>query len=93
MVSNREISQKIEVKEASNTALYTESRINKEQVLEMLGDNGSIDIIDENANIVQTINKESEADENGKIKLTYNNRTKNIAILLNNLEKEGTIEV
>ena len=93
MVSNREISQKIEVKETSNTALYTESRINKEQVLEMLGDNGSIDIIDENANIVQTINKDSEADENGKIKLTYNNRTKNIAIRLNNLEKEGTIEV
>ena len=93
MVSNKKISQKIEVKEASNTALYTESRINKEQVLEMLGDNGSIDIIDENANIVQTINKESEADENGKIKLTYNNRTKNIAIRLNNLEKEGTIEV
>ena len=93
MVSNREISQKIEVKETSNTALYTESRINKEQVLEMLGDNGSIDIIDENANIVQTINKDSKADENGKIKLTYNNGTKNIAIRLNNLEKEGTIEV
>lgn len=93
MVSNKDIAKKIEIKETSNTSLYTESSVNKEQVLEILGNNGSIDIIDEDANIVQTINKDSEADENGKIKLTYNKRTKNIAIRLNNLEKEGTIEV
>ena len=93
MVSNRDISKKIEIKEISQVSLYEETSIDKEQVLNVLGDNGSIDIIDNDANIVKTINKDSETDENGKIKLAYKNRTKNFIMQLNNIEKEGIIEV
>ena len=93
MISNKDIAQKIEVKETSEESLYTETSIDKEQVLDKLGDKGSIDILDESQNIVKTINKDSETDENGKIVLTYKNRVQNLTIQLNNLEKEGVIEV
>ena len=93
MVSNKDIAKKIEIKETSQDSLYKETNIDKEQVLNMIGDNGSIDIVDQDANIVRTINKDSETDENGKIKLTYKNKAQNLIIQLNNIEKEGIIEV
>ena len=93
MVSNKDIAQKIEVKETSETALYTEISIDKNNVLDIIGENGSIDILDESLNVVKTINKDSETDENEKIKITYKNREKNLIIQLNNIEKEGIIEI
>ena len=93
MVSNKDIAPKIEVKEFSEIALYTDASIDKEKILDILGDKGSIDILDESANIIKTINKDSETDENGKIKFTYENRIKNLTIQLNDIEKEGIIEI
>lgn len=93
MVSNKELASKIVLRETSETALYTETSINKEQILDVLGENGSINIVDEKANIIKTINKDSETDENGKIKFTYKDRTSNLLIELNNVEKEGIIEL
>lgn len=92
MVSNKEIAQKIEVKENSETSLYIETIIDKKQILDILGENGSIDILDEKGNILKTINKDTEAEED-KIKITYENRTQNIIIQLKDLEKEGIIEI
>ena len=93
MVSNKDIAQKIEVKENSEISLYEETSVDKNQVLDMLGDKGSIDIFDENGNILKTINKDAETDENGKIKITYKNRVQNIIIQLKDLAKEGIIEL
>ena len=93
MVSNKDLASKIEVKENSENSLYVESTIDKNQVLDIIGDNGSIDILDENENILSTINKDTETDENGKIKVTYENKTQNLYIRLNNVAKEGIIEV
>lgn len=93
MVSNKELAQKIEVRETSETALYSETSINKDQILDVLGEKGSINIVDEKANIIKTINKDSETDENGKIKFTYKDRISNLLIELNNVEKEGIIEL
>ena len=93
IVSNKDIAQKIEIKENSETSLYVESTIDKNQVLEILGDNGSIDILDDNEKILTTINKETDADDNGKIKFTYEENKQNLNIRLNNISKEGIIEI
>ena len=74
MVSNKDIAQKIEVKETSKDVVYTDSTIDKAQVQEILGENGSIDVLDTEGKILITINKDTEADENGKIKI---NKSKN----------------
>ena len=93
MVSNKDIAQKIEVKETSKDVVYTDSTIDKAQVQEILGENGSIDVLDAEGKILITINKDTEADENGKIKVTYTNRPETFFLRLNNVEKEGIIEV
>ncbi len=93
IVSNKDIAPKIEIKENSETSLYVESTIDKNQVLEILGDNGSIDILDDNEKILTTINKETDADDNGKIKFTYEENKQNLNIRLNNISKEGIIEI
>ena len=93
MVSNKDIAQKIEVKETSKDVVYTDSTIDKAQVQEMLGENGSIDVLDADGKTLITINKDTEADENGKIKVTYTNRPETFFLRLNNVEKEGIIEV
>lgn len=73
--------------------IYTDSTIDKAQVQEILGENGSIDVLDTEGKILITINKDTEADENGKIKVTYTNRPETFFLRLNNVEKEGIIEV
>ena len=93
MISNKEIAQKIEIKETSETSLYTETNIDKNQVKDILGENGSIEILDESGEIISTINKDTETDENGKIKITYANRKNTLNVCLNNIEKEGIIEL
>ena len=93
MISNKDIAQKIEVTESSDTSLYNETIIDKNKVLDVLGDNGSIDILKENGEVLKRINKDTETDENGKIKVEYEDRTQNLIIQLKNIEKEGVIEV
>ena len=93
MVSNKEIAQKIKINANSSVALYKETIIDKNQVLDIIGENGSIDILDENGKILKTINKDSETGEDGKIKVDYENKTQNLIIQLNNIEKEGIIEI
>ncbi len=93
MVSNKDIAQKIEVKETSKDVVYTDSTIDKAQVQEMLGENGSIDVLDADGKTLITVNKDTEADENGKIKVTYTNRPETFFLRLNNVEKEGILEV
>ena len=58
MVSNKDIAQKIEVKENSEISLYKETSVDKNQMLDMLGDKGSIDVLDENGKVLKTINKD-----------------------------------
>ena len=93
MVSNKDLSTKIELKEYSEASLYEESIIDKNQVLDMLGEEGSIEVLDNNETILSTINKDTETDENGKIKIEYAERTNSIYIRLNNINKEGIIEI
>ena len=93
MISNKDLSTKIELKENSEASLYEESIIDKNQVLDMLGEEGSIEVLGNNETILSTINKDTETDENGKIKIEYAERTNNIYIRLNNINKEGIIEI
>ena len=45
MISCKELSHKIELRENSEASLYEESIIDKNQVLDMLGEDGSIEVL------------------------------------------------
>lgn len=103
-ISNKDVAQKIvldvsnklvdgEQNEIDNNQLitYKETYFDKNKLLNIIGDNGSLDIKVSNDE-TKTINKDTEADEDGKIKITYPEGTTTLNIQINNPAKEGIIE-
>ena len=72
---------------------YKESKIEKSKVIDILGENGKIEILDQNGNQIKEITKESEVNEEGKVVVTYGEGIKGITIKITKPEKQGEIEV
>ena len=72
---------------------YKESKIEKSKVIDILGENGKIEILDQNGNQIKEITKESEVNEEGKVIVTYGEGIKGITIKITKPEKQGEIEV
>ena len=103
-ISNKDIAQKIayeitnkpinnEQNEIDNNQLITfkQSILNKSNVLDIIGENGSVDIKISDTEI-KTINKDTETDENGQIIINYPESTISLSIQVNNPIKEGILE-
>lgn len=95
------VANEINVKEERQTindqtinAVYKESKINKANIENILGENGSLDIINaENGNTITTIDKDTQADENGNIVIEYPENVTMITIKLVSPDKIGKIEI
>ena len=76
-----------------NSTYYVDSVISKNEVTNILGENGSLEIYDANSgNLITTINKDTQADESGNITINYENVSR-IRILIRNPEKLGNIHI
>lgn len=84
----------IELQEESNKNLETKQiSINKNNILEILGEEGSIEVLDSNTeNKIAEINKDTEADENGDIEIKTND-VDAIKIKTSEPQKVGTINI
>ena len=51
--------------------IYKNTKVNKNEILDKLGQDGYFQIIDKDGNILATINKDIEADENGNVQIGY----------------------
>ena len=60
--------------------IYTSSAFNKEELVKVLGDNGTLTIKDELGNVLKVIDKNTEADSNGNITVNYDEGKSNIII-------------
>lgn len=79
---------------ASNNIYYKETIINKNNLTKILGENGVITIKDKNNNVITTIDKNTQSNENGDIIFVYNNQDINeITIETTKPETEGVIEI
>ena len=67
--------------------------INKQNMLDILGENGSITVQDENNNVISTINNSLEPNENGDIDITYDGNRKNIKIITSKPITEGRLVI
>lgn len=76
---------------ATNSVNYKGIVINKQNMIEMLGEQGNITIQDENNMVIATIDNSSEVNENGNIEVTYEGDKKNIKIITSKPITEGTI--
>ena len=101
-LTNAEIPEKITIKEepdvltTENTELavntkYISTKINKERMLEILGQDGNISI--ENGSTKALVNKDSEVDENGDVVISYQNPGSELIITTSKPEKAGILDI
>ena len=76
-----------------NRTYYANTVISKADITEVLGQNGTLEIYDANTgNLINVINKDTTADENGNIVVSYENVSR-IKIIIKNPENIGNIHI
>lgn len=86
--------EKQTISEQTINSVYKTSKINKSNIENILGENGSLEIINaETGNLITTINKDTQADENGNIVISYPENVTTITIKLIAPEKIGKLEI
>ena len=72
---------------------YTNTVVNKEEVLRVLGEKGTLRILTLEGNLIAEINKDTQTDENGNIVINYQDGTLAAKIETTKIEKAGTISL
>ena len=64
----------------TNDLYYKEISMNKDNINDILGEDGVIDILDVDGNVITSINKEYPVTEDGKIVVNFENRYEKIVL-------------
>lgn len=89
---NDESDERIDLGNNGNL-VYKSSRLYKDNIKNILGEEGNLGIYDEDDNLLFEINKETKYDENGIIEIKYENELSKIKIKTSDIENEGIIVV
>lgn len=73
--------------------LYKETKISKDEFLKIFGENGYITIKSSEGTVISNINKDTEANEEGKIVVTYPDGQKELKIETSKPENIGTLNI
>lgn len=73
--------------------IYKNTKVNKNEILDKLGQDGYFQIIDKDGNILATINKDTEADENGNIQIGYDEEKTELNFKFSKPLKLGDINI
>lgn len=104
-ISYKEISDEITVKSENSfinkkdeqlktdEIIYKSTKVNKNQILDKLGENGYLQILNKNGDILGEVNKDTEADENGTIEITYENELSEMIIKMSKPKSFGDIDI
>ena len=77
----------------NDVVLYKNTKINKEGLVKILGNQGLLEVYDQNNSLITTITKDSQQDENGDIVINYSEGQNNIRLVFVNPEREGSIQI
>ncbi len=72
---------------------YQKILINKENMINILGENGNIQFLSKDGITVNTIDNNSQVDENGNIVYSIDNGIEDLEILITEAEQEGNLEI
>lgn len=75
----------------TNEIIYKSTKIDKNKVLDILGENGYLQILNENGDVLGEVNKDTEVEENGIYEVTYNDELNKVIIKTSKPLKVGTI--
>ena len=73
--------------------VYRSTKLEKQNIVELLGENGSIEISDENGNVLATIDNNTQFAEDGTITITYENDVESLNIKTSNIINEGILYI
>ena len=79
--------------DANAIVLYKETLINKNRFIALFGESGYINVKDANGNVINTINNQSETDENGNIHITYEQAVTGITFETSKPVEEGQFTI
>lgn len=90
----QETEEEINLYDVNGNTYFTGIYLSKDNMLRILGEDGSVTIKDLNDNVLYTINKDTEADENGNIRIDYENSDLNrIQIIITKPVEEGNLDI
>lgn len=84
---------KAENKVEADDVYYKEVSVNKEEFVNILGEEGTIQILDTAGNLLTTLNKDSVADDNGNYVVSFKDRISKISIKTSAPINEGNLVV
>lgn len=98
VISKKDAQQKIKIYEENtfvnlNDIYYKSTKFQKNDILNLLGEEGKIEIFDANNNVISTIDKNTEFNENGEFVVTYNEGINNIYIKTSDIINEGILHI
>ena len=73
--------------------VYKSTKIRKSDVTRVLGLDGEISILDNNQNLIATINKDTEFEQDGTVTINYENEPQAIIIKTSNIQNEGILNI
>ena len=73
--------------------VYKSTKIRKSDVTRVLGLDGEISILDTNQNLIATINKDTEFEQDGTVTINYENEPQAIIIKTSNIQNEGILNI
>lgn len=91
-VNNNNSETEIDV-ENKGDLVYKSTKIRKSDVTRVLGLDGEISILDNNQNLIATINKDTEFEQDGTVTINYENEPQAIIIKTSNIQNEGILNI
>jgi len=83
---------KNEAEKETADIVYTKTIVNKNEILDKLGEEGTLQILNINGDVLADINKDTEVDEDGNVEINYEEEP-DLKIELSNPEKIGEINI
>jgi len=72
---------------------FSKTKINKNDVIEYLGEEGYLEIEKEDGTVITRVDKNTQSNEDGTIEITYENEERNLQIKTSKGKKIGTLEI
>ena len=98
LISKKNAQEKLKITQENqyvnkDDIFYKSTKFKKEDILNVLGKEGKIEVLDSNNNVLFTIDNNTEFNENGEYTVTYGDDINNITIKTSNILDEGFLNI
>ena len=79
--------------ENNHNLVYKSTKITKESLTKLLGEDAVLEVLDSNKNVIATINKDTQFDDDGTITIYYESEPEVIMLRTSGIQNEGILSV